>query len=201
MTSALAAALLLAAAAAPPPALRPGVYEDMMLAVGPGGQVTARIYEERGTGPYFSCEVLFAGRAGPGGRVAGVSWAQGEAAHPATLRPTADGVVIDAPGASDYPGCGMTMGEILDQPDEESLTAPARWTALLRVTAPRAVLRPAPADGARRPYLVRGDVVGLVGARPGWLEVDYLAAAGRRVHGWLRPGEAAAITPPAPARR
>lgn len=199
MTSALAAALLLAAAA--PPALRSGVYEDVMLAVGPAGQVAARLYETRGARPSFSCEVLFAGRAGPGGRVDGVSWAQGEAAHPATLRPTADGVVIDAPGASDYPGCGMTMGEILDQPDEESLSAPARWTALLRVTAPRAVLRPAAADGARRPYLVRGDVVGLVGARPGWLEVDYLNAAGRRVHGWLRPGEAAAITPPAPAPR
>ena len=191
-------ALLLAAAA---PVLRPGVYEDMMLAVAPGGQVTARIYEQRGRRPSFSCEVLFAGRAGPGGRVDGVSWAQGEAPHPATLRPTAEGVTIDLPGASDYPGCGMTMGEILDQPDEETLSAPARWTALLRVTAPRAALRPTPADGAGRPYLVRGDVVGLVGARPGWLEVDYVTDAGGRTHGWLRQGEAAAIAPPPPARR
>lgn len=191
----------LAVAASPAPPLRSGQYDELMLAVAPDGQVLGRIYETRGDGPYFSCEVLFAGRVGKDGRVAGVSWADGEAPHPATLRGTASGAEMIAPGASSYPGCGMTMGSELDGPIPLSRSAPAAWTTLLRVVAPRPPLRPSPHEGAaRRPYVVKGDVVALVARQSGWLKVDYASDSGRRPSGWLREDEVTAIRPPSPRR-
>ena len=178
-------------------AVVPGQYQSLMVAVAPNGQVVARLFEQRGTGPYFSCEVLFAGRPLADGRVIGVSWADGEKPHRATLTPTGAGVTLSAPGSSDYPGCGMTMGIELDDPLELARTAQGRWTGLLRILPRRSVLRPTPsAKPPLRPYVVAGDVVGLLSRRPGWVEVDVVSDAGKRTKGWLPEREVGTITPP-----
>ena len=178
-------------------AVLPGQYEDLMVAVAPDGQVIGRLFEQRGTGPHFSCEVLFAGRPRPDGSVVGASWADGEKPHRATLTPQGTGVTLSAPGASSYPGCGMTMGAELDDPLDLTKTARARWLALLRILPRRAVLRPAPsAKAPPRPYVVEGDVVGMLSRRPGWVEVEVVSDAGKRIKGWLPTREASPIEPP-----
>ena len=187
--------LILALAAAA--AVLPGRYESLMVAVSPDGRVVARLFEERGTGPHFSCEVLFAGRPGPDGKVVGVSWAGGERPRRAMLSAQGADVTLSAPGSSGYPGCGMTMGAELDDPLDLSRTAPARWTALLRILPRRAALRPSPgAPAPTRPYVVADDVVGLISRRPGWVEVGLVSDAGRRMTGWLPEAEVRPIAPP-----
>ncbi len=176
--------------------LRAGLYEELMLAVAPDGRVTGRYYEERGRQPHFDCEFLFSGRIGAGGRVAGVTWADDQV-NPAPLAPAGAGVSFAAPGSSQYPGCGMTIGPMAETPQELDPTRKGAWTTLLRVHGARVNLRPGPAEApSGRAHVVDDDVVGLLARRPGWLQVEYVADADRASRGWIRSGEATPVTPP-----
>lgn len=71
---------------------------------------------------------------------------------------------------------------------------PARWTALARITAPRALLRTSAEVGARsRGHVVRGAVVGVTNITPAALSVEFVAPNGRRSTGWIARNEAALV--------
>lgn len=72
----------------------------------------------------------------------------------------------------------------------------AEWVELLRVSADRAYFHGEPLDTKKLPtYVIKGDVVGVLSTRDGWLEVEYLAKK-RRTKGWIRAEDTKKLVQP-----
>ena len=192
MKYAAAATMLMATAAtsAPPVALQSGLYEGMMLAVAPDGSVTGAFRQERGEAVTRSCAFTIAGARGLTGQVMIQARTHGGTRLRGTLRPTPAGISLDLPGVSDVPGCGDVLPSVRANVVELDRTAPGNWSTLVRVARGRAVLRPtATGRAARGPYVVAGDVVGVIARRGEMLHVAYPSSGGRESRGWISTRE------------
>jgi hypothetical protein len=73
-----------------------------------------------------------------------------------------------------------------DQPAGFQLGTAHPWTAIAVVKSARAYFWDTPTSAThRKGYLVKGDGVGVRGAQPGWIEVDYVGGD-KTISGWLR---------------
>lgn len=170
--------------------LRSGLYEGLMLAVDGGGAVSGSFAQQG------SCAFRIAGRASSQG-VAVVRTVGGGSAPSIEGRLTAgtDSVTLALPGGQQLPGCGNVLPPLIDEGLDLDLTEKGTWTRLVNVAADRTPLRKSPGE-AGRSYVVRGDVLGVVSEKAELLEVAFVNAQGRVVHGWIAAKDAKAVGAP-----
>jgi len=173
--------------------LKSGIYEGLMLAVDAQGDVTGYFREAQGSGVTKTCSFFLSGRE-KGGQADVVTWSL--EAFPGSLKPADDGVILRVENGRDHPGCASVLPPLISDGMLLDLDSRADWTSLRRVTAKRSYLLKKPNDrrGARA-YLVRGDIVGVLGRSGDWLHVEY-AKERRRTGGWMRAADTAEIKPP-----
>lgn len=171
-----------------------GEYEALMLALSPDGQLTGYYREVQGTGESKRCAFSFRGQLRATGESGIATWSNVKL--PGRILFTADGVKLTIPLGQDHAGCGLVLMPQIATGLELDRTADASWTALRRIIADKASLFDAPqAPKPRRGYLVKGDVVGVIGGQDGWVKVEF-PANGKRTSGWIQPGSSAELSPP-----
>jgi hypothetical protein len=117
-----------------------------------------------------------------------------------TLEPDDPDVDLSIPKAAEnFGGCGMAPAP--DDPNGTPLSQirATSWTGLDQITAAKSYLHAAPDDGRQpRAYVVKGDVLGVLGTAPGWLHVEYVPPTNltKSVKGWIAASEAAPLTAP-----
>jgi hypothetical protein len=179
--------------------LHSGIYENLLLAVNADGLVQGVYAASNGQGVTESCVIYFTGQAAGDAAIPVRTW-DFEAKHLAgTLTPDDPDVDLGVPNAASYGGCGMAPAPDGPHGTPFSLTRITGWTALEQIKAPKAYFHAAPADGQpSRVYVVKDDIVGVLGAQTGWLQVEYIPPAdlSKSVKGWIAAGEAAPLSPP-----
>mgnify|MGYP006156259523 CR=1 FL=1 len=100
-----------------------------------------------------------------------------DAAHPGSLAPSSDGVTLTVEEGRQHPGClNVLMPEIATGLDLTQ-TASKKWIGLVTVSADKAYLLKTPgAKAAKRPYIVKRDVVGVLAFKDGWAQVEFINA-------------------------
>ena len=193
MTKRWAGALALAASAAVAPAagaapIASGAYDNtLLLAVGPGGQLTGYFSMSQPGPPQIDCIASFRGKlAGASGAVAAY-----DAADPKTdvingrITGTGAGAVrITLP--SEPPGCGNIWSFAnKDNPADFTLQTAKPWTSVRVVKADKAYFSPTPGAAHGRAYIVKGDGVGVRAAQAGWVQADFVGET-HTSSGWLK---------------
>jgi hypothetical protein len=76
-------------------------------------------------------------------------------------------------------------------------TANKKWIGLVTVSADKAYLLKAPgADAAKRPYIVKNDVVGVLAYKEGSAKVEFTNAKGRSFTGWISQDQYRRVSAP-----
>jgi len=76
-------------------------------------------------------------------------------------------------------------------------TASKQWIGLVTVSADKAYLLKAPgAKAAKRPYIVKRDVVGVLAFKDGWAQVEFINADDRSFSGWISQDQYTRLTAP-----
>ena len=161
------------------PALHSGKYEGLMLAVTPERQVEGYYLEEMGEGVSRGCAFYLQGKPD-----ALTTW--NDAAYPGSVTPSSDGVTLTVEQGRQHPGClNVLMPEIATGLDLTQ-TANKKWIGLVTVSTDKAYLQKAPgAKAAKRPYIVKDDVVGVLAFKDGWAQVEFINAQDRSFTGWI----------------
>jgi hypothetical protein len=207
MSRSLPALAVLAALTPLPAAAAPslsGQYGPLLISV-QGAQVTGALSQPRvGNGsedaPQFSCAFQLAGQLKLG-KAQVVTWYGDQT-------PTIAGVLtLDASGASlqlkdNQPGCGMSVGDMVDQPYQNGQdNADPSWIGTRLVAVPKAIIVTAPnAKPGRTPYVVQDDAVAVLAVQGDWIRIAYPGPT-KLVQGWVKASELSSATPPgAPGR-
>ena len=173
-------------------ALHSGKYEQLMLAVTPEHQVEGFYAEELGEGVTRSCAFYLKGKP-----EALTTWL--DDAYPGSLAPSSDGVTLTVEQARQHPGCmSVLMPEIATGLDL-TRTASKDWIGLVTVSADKAYLLNTPgADAAKRPYIVKDDVVGVLAFKDGWAQVEFTNAKDHSFIGWISQDQYSRLSAPQP---
>lgn len=172
------------------PALHSGKYEGLMLAVTPEHQVEGYYSEEMGEGVTRSCAFYLQGKP-----AALTTWA--DATYPGSVAPSSDGVTLIVAEGRQHPGCfNVLMPEIATGLDL-SQTANTKWIGLVKVSVDKAYLLKNPsAKAAKRPYIVKNDVVGVLAFKDGWAQVEFINADDRSFTGWISQDQYSRLAAP-----
>ncbi len=173
-------------------ALHSGKYEGLMLAVTPANQVEGFYSEAMGEGVSRRCTFYLQGTP-----EALTTWL--DAAYPGSVAVSSDGVVLTVEQGRQHPGCiNVLMPEIATGLDL-TRTASKKWIGLVTVSADKAYLLKTPgAKAVKRPYIVKGDVVGVLAFKDGWAQVEFINANDRSFTGWISQGQYARLVAPKP---
>lgn len=171
------------------PALHSGMYEGLMLAVTPEHQLEGFYAEELGEG-VSRCAFYLQGDAN-----GLTTWLVD--AYPGGVAPSADGVTLTVAQGRQHPGCmSVLMPEIATGLDLTQ-TANKQWIGLVTVSVDKAYLLKTPeAKAAKRPYIVKDDVVGVLAVKNGWAQVEFINAQNRSFIGWISQEQYARLVPP-----
>ena len=171
--------------------LHSGKYEGLMLAVTPEHQVEGFYTEEMGEGVTRRCAFYLQGKP-----AALTTWL--DAAYPGSVAPSADGVTLTVEQGREHPGClSVLMPEIATGLDLTQ-TAAKPWIGLVTVSADKAYLLKTPgAKAAKRPYIVKNDVVGVLAFKDGWAQVEFINADDRAFTGWISQDQYRRLAAPA----
>ncbi|MGY2273418.1 MULTISPECIES: hypothetical protein [Pseudomonas] len=172
------------------PVLHSGKYEGLMLAVTPEHQVEGYYAEEMGEGVTRSCTFYLQGKPS-----ALTTW--NDTAYPGSVAPSSDGVILTVEQGRQHPGClSVLMPEIATGLDLTQ-TANKKWIGLVQVSAAKAYLLKTPsAKAAKRPYIVKNDVVGVLAFKDGWAQVEFINADDRSFTGWISQDQYARLAAP-----
>lgn len=159
--------------------LHSGKYEGLMLAVTPDRQVEGYYSETMGEGVTRSCAFYLQGKPG-----ALTTWL--DQAYPGKVVASSDGVTLTVEQGRQHPGCiNVLMPEIATGLDLTQ-TANKKWIGLVTVSADKAYLLKNPGvKAAKRPYIVKNDVVGVLAFKDGWAQVEFINADDRSFTGWI----------------
>lgn len=172
------------------PALHSGKYEGLMLAVTPDHQVEGFYAEELGEGVTRSCAFYLQGQPG-----ALTTWY--DEAYPGSVAPSSDGVTLTVEQGRQHPGCMNVLMPEIATGLELTRTASKNWIGLATVAADKAYLQKTPgAKAAKRPYIVKGDVVGVLAVKDGWAQVEFINAQDRSFSGWISQDQYSRLAPP-----
>ncbi len=173
------------------PALHSGKYEGLMLAVTPEHEVEGFYAEELGEGVTRSCAFYLQGKP-----EALTTWL--DDAYPGSVKPSSDGVTLTVEQGRQHPGCmSVLMPEIATGLDLTQ-TASNNWIGLVTVSAEKAYLLKNPGDkAAKRPYIVKDDVVGVLAFKEGWAQVEFTNAKDRTFTGWISQDQYSRLAAPA----
>ena len=171
-------------------ALHSGKYEGLMLAVTPEHQVEGFYTESMGEGVTRSCAFYLQGKPD-----ALTTWL--DDAYPGSVAPSSDGVTLTVEEGRQHPGCiNVLMPEIATGLDLTQ-TASKKWIGLVTVSADKAYLQKTPgAKAAKRPYIVKNDVVGVLAFKDGWAQVEFINAEDRSFKGWITQDQYSRLAAP-----
>ena len=171
-------------------ALHSGRYEGLMLAVTPGHQVEGYYAEEMGEGVTRGCSFYLQGEP-----AALTTWQ--DEAYPGSVAPSSDGVTLTVEQGRQHPGCiNVLMPEIATGLNLTQ-TASKKWIGLVKVSADKAYLLKNPsAKAAKRPYIVKNDVVGVLAFKDGWAQVEFINAEDRSFTGWISQDQYSRLSAP-----
>ena len=170
--------------------LHSGKYEALMLAVTPEHQVEGYYAETLGEGVTRSCAFYLQGQP-----EALTTWLDN--AYPGSVVPSSDGVTLTVEQGREHPGCiSVLMPEIATGLDLAQ-TASKQWIGLVTVTADKAYLLKKPgAEAAKRAYIVKDDVVGVLAFKDGWAKVEFTNAKDHTYTGWISQDQYARLAVP-----
>ena len=160
-------------------ALHSGKYEGLMLAVTPEHQVEGYYAETLGEGMTRSCTFYLQGKP-----EALTTWLDG--AYPGSVAPSPDGVNLTVEEGRQHPGCmSVLMPEIATGLDLTQ-TAKAQWIGLVTVSTDKVYLLKEPdTEAVQCPYIVKGDVVGVLAFKDGWAQVEFTDGKDQTSTGWI----------------
>lgn len=165
-----------------PSSLKSGVYEGLSLAISKEGLVTGYFNEKQGEVVEKGCSFYLQGTYAAG-QVNFISWRTSKL--PGSLKVQSDGVVLQIPQGRTHPGCMSVLLPQIDQGLSLDLTSSASWEELRVVASEKASFYKEPDETKKmKAYLVKGNVVGVVDTKKGWLSVEYLTEKGK-VSGWM----------------
>jgi hypothetical protein len=172
-----------------------GIYEGLLLAAAPDGTIQGSYREQQGEGVTKTCSFRLIGHQDGNLAITIETW--NTTRFPGTLAPTNDGVKLAVPKGREHPGCGLVLLPSIASGIDLSAIRRTAWVQLEEITHQRAVLYSTPAEQkGRHPYLVKGDVVGLLDRKEGWLHVEYMNANLGSTIGWIHANEAEPLHPP-----
>lgn len=172
--------------------LKSGVYEGLMLAVSPDSDVSGYYRESQGDGVTKTCSFFLAGHGKTKASV--VTWS--DESFPGMIKAVDGGVVLQIEKGRDHPGCGMVLLPTISKGLALDRVADSNWIGLAVAAAPKTFLFGQPQEDQQgRSYVVAKDVLGIVSARQGWLEVEYVNGD-RRTTGWVKEGDVRKVSPP-----
>ncbi|KIH81926.1 hypothetical protein [Pseudomonas batumici] len=176
-------------------ALHSGKYEQLMLAVTPEHQVEGFYAEERGEGPTFSCAFYLQGKVEAGKDVSVSTWL--DDVYPGSVKPSVDGVTLTVEQGQQHPGCMNVLMPDIATGLDLTQTASKKWIGLVTVSADKAWLQKAPdAKATQGPYIVKGDVVGVLAFKNGAAQVEFINAQNRSFTGWISQDQYARLSVP-----
>ncbi|MBD9361694.1 SH3 domain-containing protein [Methylomonas fluvii] len=159
-----------------------GVYEQLRLAVAPDGKITGYYREEQGEGVSKTCSFYLRGQSN-GDSASLTTW--NVDSFPGELRIQAAGVNLKVEHGNEHPGCGMLLPPAIEQGLNYDKVTETEWTELRVISSPKTYFHSKPkADAKLKSYLVKGDVVGVVGAEGDWLQVEYPGTQ-KMIRGWI----------------
>ena len=176
-----------------------GVYEQLLLAITPNGTVQGLFNNTSGQGVTQTCKIFFAGAAVEGSTIPLKTWDAKGSKGSGSLNLNSQAVTFSAKNYRQFAGCGMAGDPDLETGEEFELTRATAWTALERISAAKAYLHGAAGDAKQpRSYVVKGDIVGLLGTASGWLHVEYVLPTdtSKSVEGWIKAEEAESLSLP-----
>jgi hypothetical protein len=170
--------------------LHSGRYEELMLAVTPEHQVEGYYSQEMGEGVTRSCTFYLQGKP-----EALTTWL--DDAYPGSVSASSDGVTLTVEQGRQHPGCISVLMPEIATGLELTQTASKQWIGLVTVAADKAYLLKEPgADTAKRPYIVKGDVVGVLAIKDGWAQVEFTNAKDRSFKGWISEDQYTRVSAP-----
>lgn len=179
-------------ACAATPSLKSGQFEGLMLAVDSAGHLTGYFREDQGDPPK-RCRFYLTGTS-QGGRATINSWSIESFAGQLATAP--GGVRLTIARGHEHAGCGLVLppeistGLLLEQ------VRLKKWIELRSVQSSRAYFhRTADAQTRLPSYVVAGDVVAVLTAKPLWIEVEYQMDDNRWVRRWLRRSDTLGFEP------
>ncbi|AZF38693.1 hypothetical protein C4J88_3929 [Pseudomonas sp. R4-39-08] len=171
-------------------ALHSGKYEGLMLAVTPQQQVEGFYSESLGEGVTRGCRFFLQGTP-----EALTTWL--DVAYPGSVAAASDGVSLTVAQGRQHPGCINVLMPEIATGLELNQTARKKWIGLVTVSADKAYLLKAPgAKAAKRPYIVKNDVVGVLAFKDGWAQVEFINADDRSFTGWISQEQYARLVAP-----
>ncbi|WP_260599781.1 hypothetical protein [Sphingomonas endolithica] len=196
----LAIAVMLAACGCAQPAdasagaLGSGFYEGFLLAVSPGGRVVGHFDMEQGMEVIKRCTFDFVGRAS--GNQATIRTIRTPSLNGRITADTAGDVTFSMAHVRDLPGCGLVVPPEAEAAGTQlSRIRPGNWTELARVTGARVAFKATPSGRARRRYVVKGDVVGILARRGNQLLIVYPSERDTWPQGWVSAADLAPLAP------
>ena len=170
--------------------LHSGKYEALMLAVTPEHQVEGYYAETLGEGVTRSCAFYLQGQP-----EALTTWLDN--AYPGSVAASSDGVILTVEQGREHPGCLSVLMPEIATGLELTETANTQWIGLVTVSADKAYLLDEPgADAAKRPYIVKDDVVGVLAFKDGWAKVEFTNAKDHTYTGWISQDQYARLAAP-----
>lgn len=170
--------------------LHSGKYEALMLAVTPEHQVEGYYAETLGEGVTRSCAFYLQGQP-----EALTTWLDN--AYPGSVVPSSGGVTLTVEQGREHPGCLSVLMPEIATGLELTETANTQWIGLVTVSADKAYLLDEPdADAAKRPYIVKDDVVGVLAFKDGWAKVEFTNAKDHTYTGWISQDQYARLAAP-----
>ncbi|MGY2374775.1 hypothetical protein ACW9IB_09725 [Pseudomonas sp. SDO524_S393] len=170
--------------------LHSGKYEGLMLAVTPDHQVEGFYTEAMGEGVSRSCSFYLQGKPG-----ALTTWRKD--VFPGSVAASSDGVTLTVEQGRQHPGCLNVLMPEIATGLELSQTANKNWIGLVTVAADKAYLLKNPGTNtAKRPYIVKNDVVGVLAYKDGWAQVEFINADDRSFTGWIKQDQYTRLAAP-----
>ena len=162
-----------------------------MLAVTPDHKVEGFYSESMGEGVTRSCAFYLQGKPDTL-----TTWF--DDAYAGSVAPSSDGVTLTVEQGRQHPGCiNVLMPEIATGLDLTQ-TANKKWIGLVTVSADKAYLLKTPVTkAAKRPYIVKNDVVGVLAFKDGWAQVEFINADDRSFTGWISQDQYRRLAAPA----
>ncbi|MFJ4153500.1 hypothetical protein ACIPZF_01645 [Pseudomonas sp. NPDC089752] len=190
MLASASAAPVLAGNAAP----KAGQYEALMLAVTPDRKVEGFYSEELGEGVSRRCAFYLQGQLNDAERTQVTTWRR--EAYPGSIAITSDSISLTVPRGQEHPGCMSVLGPMISTGLTLSRIASKPWIGLVTVSADKAYLQKTRSGQAGNgPYIIKGDVVGVLAYEAGWAKVEFPGTDDRSHIGWIRQDQYSRLQP------
>ena len=186
--------LLMVAFSSSATTLQSGVYESLLLAVSPAGEITGYYAESADDSVKRTCTFFLKGHVSAQHPDTITSWSSSILAGHIAASNT--GVTLAIPDGQNHAGCmSVLMPEIATGLELER-TQQTHWLTLMQISSPRAYLSSTPdATTRRNAWLVKEDVVGVIQTQGDWTEVEYIGSSGKTTRGWVNSNEIQPLAP------